>query len=270
MRISRIIPAAALLLSLGVSSETFGGEPGACRAFEPVLGDFGLSTVICQGGAGVFVCFPEPGLNGARRAGMPDAVLRWGAAHVCSPVYILPLDVSAGCAAQAGPWGGEAAGRGAIRVAPHILSSLRGIFSRKGLPAGLVWIAEVESGFDPRAESSAGAVGLFQLMPTTAERFGLKIWPLDDRKTPEKSAEAAATYLRFLRDEFGSWPLALAAYNAGEGRVSRAMKRNGARTFSEVAAYLPSETRQYVPRVMAVMALREDQARGVPSAFFLP
>ncbi|MDO9542273.1 MAG: lytic transglycosylase domain-containing protein [Kiritimatiellia bacterium] len=148
----------------------------------------------------------------------------------------------------------------------HLISNLKGIFQNEGVPPDLVWLAEVESALNPKAESKAGAVGLFQLMPTTAERFGLKIFPVDDRTAPDKSAKAAACYLRYLRDQFGCWTLALAAYNAGEGRVGRAMKLNGARTFSEVAPYLPSETRRYVPRVMAIMALREDQIRGVPSA----
>lgn len=152
-----------------------------------------------------------------------------------------------------------------------LISSLKGIFQKEGVPRDLVWLAEVESSLNPKAESKAGAVGIFQLMPATAERFGLKVSPVDDRKAPDKSAKAAAAYLRYLRNEFGCWALALAAYNAGEGRVGRVMKENNARTFHEVAPYLPSETRRYVPRVMAIMALREDQARGVPSAaYFLP
>jgi len=153
----------------------------------------------------------------------------------------------------------------------NLVSILKEIFRNEGVPHDLIWIAEVESSLNPEAESKAGAMGLFQLMPATAERFGLKLFPVDDRKAPHKSAHAAASYLRQLRNEFGCWALALAAYNAGEGRVGRAMKLNDARTFREVAPYLPSETRRYVPRVMAIMALREDQMRGVPSAaYFRP
>lgn len=152
----------------------------------------------------------------------------------------------------------------------RLISVLKDIFRNEGVPGNLVWLAEVESSLNPEAESKAGAAGLFQIMPATAERFGLNVFPIDDRKSPAKSAQAAACYLRQLRNEFGCWALALAAYNAGEGRVGRAMKSNNARTFNEVAPYLPSETRRYVPRVMAVMALREDQMRGVPSALFRP
>jgi len=134
----------------------------------------------------------------------------------------------------------------------------------------MVWLAEVESAFDPNAESKAGAAGLFQLMPATAERFGLKTFPHDERVTPGKNARAAAAYLRHLREEFGCWSLALAAYNAGEGRVVRIMKQCDAKTFSEIAPYLPAETRRYVPRAMTIIALREDQLRGVPAACVLP
>jgi hypothetical protein len=149
---------------------------------------------------------------------------------------------------------------------PSLISNLKGIFKDEGVPHDLVWLAEVESSLNPNAESKVGAVGLFQLMPATAERFGLQLFPADDRKIPDKSARAAACYLRQLHKEFGGWALALAAYNAGEGRVSRTMKSHNARTFREVARHLPSETRKYVPRVMAMIALREDQSRGVPSA----
>jgi len=151
-----------------------------------------------------------------------------------------------------------------------LISVLKDIFRDEGVPHNLVWLAEVESSLNPNAESKVGAVGLFQLMPATAERFGLQLFPVDDRKTPDKSARAAACYLRQLYKEFGGWALAISAYNAGEGRVSRTMKSHNARTFREIARHLPSETQKYVPRVIAMMALREDQSRGVPSAYFMP
>ncbi|MBI2438380.1 MAG: lytic transglycosylase domain-containing protein, partial [Lentisphaerae bacterium] len=120
-----------------------------------------------------------------------------------------------------------------------IIPRLKAIFEQEGVPQQWVWIAEVESGFDPQAESPAGAVGLFQLMPATAKRFGLRLTPLDDRLAPEKSANAAAQYLKYLRQEFGCWPLALAAYNAGEGRLKGIMNEFGVRTFEEVERFLP-------------------------------
>ncbi len=131
------------------------------------------------------------------------------------------------------------------------------VFDEEGLPHQLVWIAEVESTFNPLARSPAGALGLFQLMPETAERLGLKTSPTDQRRSPELNARAAARYLRFLFAEFGSWPLALAGYNAGEGRVGRALDRSKKTTYEAIASSLPLETRLYVPKVLALIELRE-------------
>ena len=140
-----------------------------------------------------------------------------------------------------------------MRAAPK----LKQIFADEGVPEHLIWLAEVESAFDHNAESHAGAVGLFQLMPDTARRFGLQLQPLDERKLPEKSARAAAQYLKQLYQQFQCWELALAAYNAGEGLVGRTMQNYNLTTFDELAPYLPAVTRSYVPRVMAVVISRE-------------
>ncbi len=164
----------------------------------------------------------------------------------------------------------DVAGRSGRADMAAMMPRLKEIFAKEGVPQQWVWMAEVESALNPRAKSSAGAVGLFQLMPGTARRFGLRTTPLDDRMEPEKSAGAAAQYLKFLRQEFGCWSLALAAYNTGEGRVKEIMKKRKARTFNEVERYLPSETRAYVPKVMAIVALREDQFHGVPGAYWMP
>lgn len=151
-----------------------------------------------------------------------------------------------------------------------MIPRLKTIFKTEGVPEKWVWLTEVESGFDPRARSSSGAAGLFQLTPDTARRFGLRTFPFDDRFQPEKSARAAAQYLKFLHRQFGCWSLALAAYNAGEGCVSRTLQAHRARTFREVARHLPPETRVYVPRVMAIAALREDQSHGIPTSVWMP
>lgn len=134
---------------------------------------------------------------------------------------------------------------------------LKPIFTAQKVPPELVWIAEVESSFDPRARSPAGAVGLFQLMPATAKRYGLRTWPLDHRLRPDDSARAAAKYLANLHTQFKDWRLALAAYNAGEGTVQRLLQRQKARTFDAIATRLPAETQMYVPRVEATLARRE-------------
>jgi membrane-bound lytic murein transglycosylase D len=146
---------------------------------------------------------------------------------------------------------------------------LKPIFAAQKVPPELVWIAEVESSFDRRARSPAGAAGLFQLMPATAKRYGLSTWPLDHRLWPEESARAAAQYLGFLHGEFKDWRLALAAYNAGEGAVHKLLKQYKAKTFDAIATHLPAETQMYVPRVEATLARREGTTLSqlrVPSA----
>lgn len=141
--------------------------------------------------------------------------------------------------------------------AKKYVKELKPVFAAQKIPAQLVWLAEVESSFDRRAQSPAGAAGLFQLMPATARRFGLSTWPFDQRFQPAPSATASAQYLKFLHDKFGSWRLALAGYNAGEGTVQRLLTRHHAKSFDEIATHLPAETQMYVPRVEAVILQRE-------------
>lgn len=142
--------------------------------------------------------------------------------------------------------------------AAELAPKLKEIFRAEGVPPECIWLAEVESSFDPEAESPAGARGLFQFMPATAKRFGLSTFPFDERTHPEKSARAAAQYLRFLHGRFGEWPLAFAAYNAGEGRIARELAKARRRSFDEIADRLPAETRFYVPKVLATVAAREN------------
>jgi membrane-bound lytic murein transglycosylase D len=132
------------------------------------------------------------------------------------------------------------------------------VFERQGLPQDLVYVALVESGFSPKARSHANAVGMWQFISTTGKRFGLEQnqW-VDERCHPLKAARAAADYLSFLYDTFGSWPLALAAYNAGEKAVQGALDQSGVKTFWDLAenGYLPAETRDYVPKVLAAVKI---------------
>ena len=143
-----------------------------------------------------------------------------------------------------------------------VVSRMKSIFTEEGVPPALVWVAEVESAWDPHACSRAGAVGLFQFMPETARHLGLNIEDRDERVLPYKSARAAARYLLHLKGRFGSWRLALAAYNAGEGRVDQAIQAAGSQRFSEVAAFLPRETRRYVPKVFSTISRHESFADG--------
>jgi membrane-bound lytic murein transglycosylase D len=141
--------------------------------------------------------------------------------------------------------------------AKKYVPELKPVFLAQKVPPALVWLAEVESSFDRSAESPVGAAGLFQLMPDTAKRFGLSLWPRDQRFQAEPSANASAQYLKQLHDRFGDWRLALAAYNAGEGRVQKLLDRYQTRSYDEIASHLPAETQMYVPRVEAVIKQRE-------------
>jgi len=139
---------------------------------------------------------------------------------------------------------------------PYV-GKLKPIFSQQKVPSQLVWLAEVESSFDPAARSPAGAAGLFQLMPTTAKQYGLRTWPFDQRTDPVPSARVAASLLARLHEKFKDWRLTLAAYNAGEGTVQNLLKKHKATTYDEIAPYLPAETQMYVPKVEATLKKRE-------------
>ncbi|HXI84938.1 MAG TPA: lytic transglycosylase domain-containing protein [Verrucomicrobiae bacterium] len=144
--------------------------------------------------------------------------------------------------------------------APVYVARLKPIFVAEGVPAELVWLAEVESGFDTLARSPSGAAGLFQLMPETAKSLGLALSPWDQRRQPEKNGRAAAKYLKYLYGQFGDWRLSIAAYNAGEGTVSRLLTKYAAHTYDEIATRLPAETQMYVPKVEATILRREGVA----------
>lgn len=140
--------------------------------------------------------------------------------------------------------------------AREYVPELEPVFAAQHVPPALVWVAEVESDFDRRALSPAGAAGLFQLMPATARRFGLSLWPRDQRYQPKPSADACAGYLKFLYGRFHDWRLAVAAYNCGEGTVQELLDRYQAHSYDAIAEHLPAETQLYVPRVEAVLRQR--------------
>jgi len=129
------------------------------------------------------------------------------------------------------------------------------------LPRGLAYLPVIESAYVPTLTSRAGAHGIWQFMPETAREYGLRVdWWVDERADPERSTRAAATYLRDLYRQFNDWPLALAAYNAGPGRIRRAMESTGASTFWELldAEAVPKETRGYVPTFFATLTIASD------------
>ena len=135
------------------------------------------------------------------------------------------------------------------------------ILARYGLPEDLVYVALIESGFSPKAYSVAKAAGPWQFISATGRRYGLRIdWWADERRDAEKSTHAAASYLRDLYGMFESWPLATAAYNAGEGKIQRAVTRYKSDDFSELIrhGYLKQETKDYVPKMLAALTIAKD------------
>lgn len=128
----------------------------------------------------------------------------------------------------------------------------------RGMPEKLKYLSVVESALSPYATSPVGAVGLWQFMPLTGKEYGLLINELvDERKDPNKSTRAALDYLSRQYEKFGDWALALAAYNGGSGRVSRAIKRGRSKNFWRIRRYMPRETRNYVPAYIAATYLME-------------
>ena len=156
-----------------------------------------------------------------------------------------------------------------FRKSRKYIPMIREEFTRQGIPTDLAYMALIESGFNPNALSHAGAKGLWQFIPDTARRFGLEVSDeRDDRLSPKKATKAAAKYLRTLYAQFGSWPLAVAAYNCGENRVARAMRKHRASTFWELVQHkaLPVETQRYVPSIIAVTIISRDFDRyGLPA-----
>jgi len=140
------------------------------------------------------------------------------------------------------------------RYVPMISKELKSA----GLPADLCYLPMIESGYALTAYSKARAVGPWQFMRATAIHFGLTVNNyVDERRDPVKSTKAAITYLKALHDEFNSWELAVAAYNVGEGRIRRAVKKYKTNNFWEIARhrYLPAETKLYVPKLIAAILI---------------
>jgi peptidoglycan lytic transglycosylase D len=171
-------------------------------------------------------------------------------------------------------------GRGRATMEAGLLRSARyrqmaeRIFKEEGVPTDIIWLAQVESGWNPYAYSSAAAKGIWQFIPATGSRFGLaqNYW-VDERSNPEKSTRAAAKYLKWLANRYrGDWTLALAAYNTGEGNVDSAIARSGSRDFWRIhrGGFIAQETRNYVPAILAVVTIAKNPKKygfEMPSAF---
>jgi membrane-bound lytic murein transglycosylase D len=147
------------------------------------------------------------------------------------------------------------------RYGAYIRSALR----ERGMPEDLFYLAMIESGLSNRAVSHASAVGLWQFIAETGRRYGLEVSAyVDERRDPVKSTEAALDYLTYLHNRFGSWYLAAAGYNSGENRVDRILRqraggqRGDDALYWRIASYLPRETRDYVPLMLAAGHIGKD------------
>jgi len=152
------------------------------------------------------------------------------------------------------------------RYAPMIRQELR----ENGLPQDLMCVSLIESGFSPNAYSRAHAVGLWQFIQSTGKLYGLKVdkW-VDERRDPQKATRAAVRHLKDLRVALGDWNLALAAYNCGQSRVTRAIEKQGTRNFWQLD--LPRQTEEYVPRFMAAVYIANDpKAHGFQPVYDPP
>jgi len=139
----------------------------------------------------------------------------------------------------------------------------RNVFRKEGIPENMVWLGQVESSWKPSALSWAAASGLWQFIPGTGSRFGLRRTAyVDERNGFEKATQASAQYLKFLANRYnGNWELAMAAYNSGEGNVDRAIRRAGVADFWVAYPYLPKETRNYVPNILATILIANNPQR---------
>lgn len=155
-------------------------------------------------------------------------------------------------------WFQRALDRGA-----QYLPLIQNVFRAEGLPLDLAYVPLIESAFNPNALSRARAKGMWQFVLGTARLHGLRYdWYVDERADPEKATVAAARYLRSLADAFGGdWHLALASYNSGPGRVQNAIRRAKVADFwtlSQSSRYLPRETREYVPMILAAIIIAKN------------
>lgn len=141
------------------------------------------------------------------------------------------------------------------------INLMTNILKEEGIPEDIVFLALIESGFNPKAYSHMKAAGPWQFIPATGKRYGLKInsW-VDERRDPVKSTRAAARYLKDLYAMFNDWELAMAAYNAGENKVKRAIGKTNSTDFwvLSLTPHLKNETKEYVPRFIAAKLIADD------------
>lgn len=147
-----------------------------------------------------------------------------------------------------------------LRRSGQYMKLTRKIFAEEGVPLDIAWLGQVESAWKTRAVSWASASGLWQFVPSTGRRFGLRQTAyIDERNSIEQSTRASARYLKWLATRYnGNWELAMAAYNTGEGNIDRAISRAGTANFWTIYPYIAQETRNYVPNILAVILIAKN------------
>jgi membrane-bound lytic murein transglycosylase D len=149
-----------------------------------------------------------------------------------------------------------------LRRSGRFMDMARKIFKEEGVPQDIAWLCQVESAWSPVARSWAAAVGLWQFIPGTGARYGLRQdYYVDERSSFEKATRASARYLKWLANRYdGNWELAMAAYNSGEGRIDSAIARSGYADFWEIYSrgLIPQETRNYVPNILATIIVAKN------------
>jgi membrane-bound lytic murein transglycosylase D len=147
-----------------------------------------------------------------------------------------------------------------LRRSGQFMKMARQIFAEEGVPVDITWLGQVESAWRVRAMSWASASGLWQFVPSTGRRFGLRqtAW-IDERNSLQQATRASARYLKFLANRYnGNWELAMAAYNTGEGNIDRAIARAGSSNFWEIYPFIVQETRNYVPNILATILIAKN------------
>ena len=150
-----------------------------------------------------------------------------------------------------------------MRRSGRYMTMARRIFREEGVPEDIAWLGQVESAWRPTAYSWAAASGLWQFIPGTGARYGLRqnAW-LDERNSFEKATRASARYLKFLANRYrGNWELAIGAYNTGEGNIDRAISRAGVADFWRIYPFIAKETRNYVPNILATILIAKNPAK---------
>jgi membrane-bound lytic murein transglycosylase D len=144
-----------------------------------------------------------------------------------------------------------------MRRSGQYMAMARKIFREEGVPEDIAWLGQVESAWRPTARSWAAASGLWQFIPSTGSRFGLRQTAyVDERNSFEKATRASAKYLKWLANRYGgNWELAMGAYNTGEGNIDRAIRRAGSSDFWTIYPYIAQETRNYVPNILATILI---------------